>query len=84
MAKQAANIRHFSPDQIPHPEANLQKANDQPWEQVQLKMPDKRPGGWAPMELIETLGLCHISSIECISVVYATLVYDLLACDSLN
>jgi hypothetical protein len=69
MAKQATNII-FSPDQIPHPETNLQKANAQPLEQVQLKMPDKRPGAWAPMELIETLGLCHISSIECISVVH--------------
>ena len=45
----------FYPEQIPHPGANLQKANARPWEQVQLKMPDKRPGGgWAPMELIET------------------------------
>jgi hypothetical protein len=60
MAKQATNIRLFSPDQIPNPEANLQKANAQPWEQVQLKKPDKRPGGWAPMELIETLGLSVI------------------------
>jgi hypothetical protein len=45
MAKQATNIRLFSTEQIPHPGANLQKANAQPWEQVQLKMPDKRPEG---------------------------------------
>jgi hypothetical protein len=57
MAKQATNIRLFSAEQIPHPGANLQKANARPWEQVQLKMPDKRPGGGAPMELIETLKL---------------------------
>ena len=58
MAKQATNIRLFSTEQIPHPGANLHKANARPWEQVQLKMPDKRPeggGGVAPMELIETL-----------------------------
>ena len=57
MAKQATNIRLFTAEQIPHPGANQQKANARPWEQVQLKMPDKRPGGrgWAPMELIETL-----------------------------
>ena len=56
MVKQATNIRLFSLEQIPYPGANLQKANARPWEQVQLKMPDKRPGGsWAPMELIETL-----------------------------
>jgi hypothetical protein len=41
MAKQATNIRLFSLEQIPHPGANLQKANAQPWEQVQLRMPDK-------------------------------------------
>jgi hypothetical protein len=35
----------FYLEQIPHPGANLQKANARPWEQVQLKMPDKRPGG---------------------------------------
>jgi hypothetical protein len=45
MAKQAINIRLFSLEQIPHPRANLQKANARPWEQVQLRMPDKRPGG---------------------------------------
>ena len=45
MEKQATNIRLFSPQQIPHPGANLQKANARPWEQVQLKMPDKLPGG---------------------------------------
>jgi hypothetical protein len=45
MAKQATNIRLFSTEQIPHPGANLQKANARPWEQVQLKMPDKRPEG---------------------------------------
>ena len=57
MAKQAINIRLFSLEQIPHPGANLPKANVQTWEQVQLRMPDKRPGGggWATMELIETL-----------------------------
>ena len=57
MAKQATNIRLFTAEQIPHPGANQQKANARPWEQVQLKMPDKRPGGggWAAMELIETL-----------------------------
>jgi hypothetical protein len=44
--KQATNIRLFNPAQIPHPRANLQKANARPWEQVQLKMPDKCPGGW--------------------------------------
>ena len=55
MAKQATNIRLFTAEQIPHPGANQQKANARPWEQVQLKMPDKRPGGgWAAMELIET------------------------------
>jgi hypothetical protein len=56
MAKQATNIRLFTAEQIPLPGANQQKANARPWEQVQLKMPDKRPGGggWAPMELIET------------------------------
>jgi hypothetical protein len=57
MAKQAINIRLFSLEQIPHPGANLQKANARPWEQVQLRMPDKRPGGgggWLTMELIET------------------------------
>jgi hypothetical protein len=56
MAKEAINIRLFNLEQIPHPGANLQKANAWPWEQVQLRMPDKRPGGcWATMELIETL-----------------------------
>jgi hypothetical protein len=35
----------FSTEQIPHPGANQQKANARPWEQVQLKMPDKRRGG---------------------------------------
>jgi hypothetical protein len=58
MAKQATNIRLFTAEQIPHPGANQQKANAQPPKQEQLKMPDKRPGGrggWAPMELIETL-----------------------------
>ena len=45
MAKQATNIRLFTAEQIPHPGANQQKANARPWEQVQLKMPDKRPGG---------------------------------------
>jgi hypothetical protein len=45
MAKQAINIRLFSLEQVPHPRANLQKANARPWEQVQLRMPDKRPGG---------------------------------------
>jgi hypothetical protein len=35
----------FTAEQIPHPGANQQKANARPWEQVQLKMPDKRPGG---------------------------------------
>jgi hypothetical protein len=54
MEKQATNIRLFSLKQIPHPRANLQKAYAQPWEQVQLIMPNKHPGG-APMELIETL-----------------------------
>jgi hypothetical protein len=59
MAKQATNIKFFTAEQIPHPGANQQKANARPWEQVQLKMPDKRPGGgggggWAAMELIET------------------------------
>jgi hypothetical protein len=57
MAKQAINIRLFSLEQIPHPGANLQKVNARPWEQVQLRMPDKRRGGggcWATMELIET------------------------------
>jgi hypothetical protein len=44
MAKQAINIRLFSLEQIPHPGANLQKANARPWEQVQLRMPDKHPG----------------------------------------
>jgi hypothetical protein len=45
----------FYLEQISHPGANLQKANARPWEQVQLIMPDKRPGGcWATMELIET------------------------------
>ena len=52
----AISFQLFSLKQIPHPGANLQKANAQPWEQVQLKMPNKRRGGgrWAPMELIET------------------------------
>ena len=60
MAKQATNIRLFTAEQIPHPGANQQKANARPWEQVQLKMPDKRPGGgWAAMELIETLVRGH-------------------------
>jgi hypothetical protein len=45
MAKQTINIRLISLEQIPHPGANLQKANAQPWEQVQLRMPDKGPGG---------------------------------------
>jgi hypothetical protein len=56
MVKQTTNIRLFSLQQIPHPEANLQKANARPWKQVYLRMPDKRPGGggWATMELIET------------------------------
>ena len=56
MAKLATNIRLFSAEQFPYPGANLQKENARPWEQVQLKMPDKRPGGggWSPMELIET------------------------------
>jgi hypothetical protein len=45
MAKQATNIRLFTAEQIPHPGANQQKANARPWEQVQLKMPDKHPGG---------------------------------------
>ena len=45
MAKQATNIRLFTAEQIPHPGANQQKANARPWEQVQLKMPNKRPGG---------------------------------------
>jgi hypothetical protein len=48
MAKQATNIRLFTAEvaeQIPQPGANEQKANARPWEQVQLKMPDKRPGG---------------------------------------
>jgi hypothetical protein len=43
-------------EQIPHPGnpgANLQKANARPWEQLQLRMPDKRRGG-GTMELIET------------------------------
>ena len=67
MAKQATNIRLFTAEQIPHPGANQQKANARPWEQVQLKMPDKRPGGgWAAMELIETLGyqfsMGHVTS----------------------
>ena len=44
MAKQAINIRLFSLEQTPHHGANLQKANARPWEQVQLRMPDKRPG----------------------------------------
>ena len=35
----------FSLEQISHPGANLQKANARHWEQVQLRMPDKRPGG---------------------------------------
>ena len=60
MAKQATNIRLFTAEQIPHSGANQQKANARPWEQVQLKMPDKRPGGgWAAMELIETLMIYH-------------------------
>jgi hypothetical protein len=55
MAKQATNIRLFSLEQIPHPRANLQKANARHWEQVQLRILDKRPrGGGAIMELIET------------------------------
>ena len=33
MAKQATNIQLFSAEQIPHPGANLQKANARPWEQ---------------------------------------------------
>jgi hypothetical protein len=41
----ATNIQLFTAEQIPHPGANQQKANARPWEQVQLKMPDKRPGG---------------------------------------
>jgi hypothetical protein len=45
MAKQATNIRLFSAEQIPHSGANLQRANARPWEQVQLKMPDKCRGG---------------------------------------
>jgi hypothetical protein len=45
MAKQAINIRLFSLEQISHPGANLQKANARPWEQVQLRMSDKLPGG---------------------------------------
>jgi hypothetical protein len=45
MTKQAINIRLFSLEQIPHPGVNMQKANARPWEQVQLRMPDKRPGG---------------------------------------
>jgi hypothetical protein len=45
MEKQATNIRLFSLKQIPHPRANLQKAYAQPWEQVQLIMPNKHPGG---------------------------------------
>ena len=51
MAKQATNIRPFLPlNKFPTPGlthiwANQQKANARPWEQVQLKMPDKRPGG---------------------------------------
>jgi hypothetical protein len=62
MAKQATNIRLFTAEQIPHPGANQQKANARPWEQVQLKMPDKGPGGgWAAMELIETLVLVYMS-----------------------
>ena len=36
---------NITAEQIPHPGANQQKANARPWEQVQLKMPDKRPGG---------------------------------------
>jgi hypothetical protein len=39
------SIRLFSLEQIPHPGDNLQKANARPWEQVQLRMPDKCPGG---------------------------------------
>ena len=49
MAKQATNIRLFTAEQIPHPGANQQKANARPWEQVQLKMHDKRPGGGGGM-----------------------------------
>jgi hypothetical protein len=60
MAKQATNIRLFSPEQIPHPRANLQKANARSWEQVQLKMPDN-VHQWAPMELIETLTLSFLA-----------------------
>ena len=69
MAKQATNIRLFTAEQIPHPGANQQKANARPWEQVQLKMPDKRPGGgWAAMELIETyrhytINLTHLNDL---------------------
>jgi hypothetical protein len=55
MAKQAINIRLFSLKQISHPGADLQKANARPWEQVQLRMPDKCRGGGATMELIEKL-----------------------------
>jgi hypothetical protein len=68
MAKQAIIIRLFSLKQIPHPGANLQKAIARPWEQVQLRMPDKRPGGGgvATMELIETLQ--HVYS--CLKVVF--------------
>ena len=65
MAKQATNIRLFTAEQIPHPGANQQKANARPWEQVQLKMPDKRPGGgWAVMELIETLPCRWLNSYD--------------------
>jgi hypothetical protein len=35
----------FYLEQISHPGANLQKANARPWEQEQLRMPDKRRGG---------------------------------------
>ena len=38
-------IRLFIFEQISHPRANWQKANARPWEQVQLRMPDKPPGG---------------------------------------
>ena len=56
MAKQATNILLFGLKQIPHPRANLQKANVRPWEQIQLTMPDKCSGEVGePMELIETL-----------------------------
>jgi hypothetical protein len=55
MAKQATNIRLFTAEQIPHPGANQQKANARTSTVENARqMPG---GGWAAMELIETLRL---------------------------